>query len=146
MQNISLSLAHLSSIPLASMGLNNITVGTSRMNIERCVSLHNQILRIGWTGRGLDAASLGQSWFDIYGSAATAVRDQLSPDLIAFLQQAWAVDNDHSFFYYVNGLHHPSSLFANHDASLSNANGDGRPRYLTLYAANDLAEHPDGLV
>ena len=142
MQNFSVSLAHLFSIPPALINLNNGAVETSRMNVERCVALHNKILSIGWTGRGRDVDDLGQSWFNFYGEEATTVRDQLSPDLIAFLQQAWEVGDNHSFFYYVNGLHHPSSLFANHNESQSN----GQLRYLTLYAANDIAEHPDGLM
>ena len=114
---------------------------TIRMNVERCVALHNEILTIGWMGRGRDPEDLGQSWFDFHGDGANEVRGKLSPDLVAFLEHAWEVD-DHSFFYYVNGLHHPANLFTNnlHDKQSKT------PRYVTLYAANDLAEHVDGLV
>jgi hypothetical protein len=111
---------------------------TRSMDVDRCVDLHNEILTIGWEGRGNDADDLGQSWFEYYGEDATNVRDRLSPDLIAFLKRAWEVGDDHSFFYFVAGLNHPSNMF-------SEASPDDT-RYLTLYAANDIAEHPDGLV
>lgn len=111
---------------------------TLNMDVDACVNLHNEILTIGWEGRGNDASDLGQSWFEYYGDEAEEIRDRLSPDLIAFLERAWEVGDDHSFFYYVSGLHHPSNMFGEEETEES--------RYLTLYAANDIAEHPVGLM
>jgi hypothetical protein len=108
------------------------------MDVDRCVNLHNEILTIGWEGRGNDAGDLGQSWFEHYGEEAENIRDRLSPDLIAFLERAWEVGDDHSFFYYVNGLHHPTHMFDEEEPEEN--------RYVTLYAANDIAEHPIGLM
>lgn len=115
----------------------------AKMDIERCAKLHNEILKFGWQGSGRPLDDFHpKSWFEFHGEEANAVRDSLSPHLVRFLEQAWEVGDDHSFFYYVNGLSYPSNLFTN---SLHNGNGDEK-RFLTLYAANDLADHPDGLM
>jgi hypothetical protein len=108
------------------------------MEVERCISLHNEILRIGLEGSGKDANALGQSWFTRHGEHAADIRNRLSPELIAFLNGAQEVEDNHSLFYFVAGLQDPSTMFAE-----ENSDGD---RYLTLYAANDIADHPDGLM
>ncbi|ORY13821.1 hypothetical protein BCR34DRAFT_480356 [Clohesyomyces aquaticus] len=105
------------------------------MNVDRCVALHNEILTIGWESRGRDTEDLGQSWFEFYGGDADEVRERLSPHLVAFLERAWEVGDDHSFFYYVAGLNPPTGFFPDPE----------NHRFLTLYAANDIAEHPVGL-
>ena len=107
------------------------------INLDRCVALHNEIVTIGWEARGRNASDLGQSWFDFHGVEAAVVRNRLSPDLIAFLERAWEVGPDHSFFYYVAGLHYPNNMFSKYGED---------DRFLTLYAANYIAEHPDGLM
>jgi hypothetical protein len=132
MPNHTLVLNDLFAVP-ANYGSNH----TLTMNVNRCVALHNEILAIGWQGRGNDDGDLGQSWFVFYGEDAEDMRDYLSPDLVAFLERAWEVGDDHSFFYYVSGLNHPTAMFSEHLKDR---------RFLTLYTANDIAEHPDGLI
>jgi hypothetical protein len=117
-------------------------------DVDRCVALHNEIMTIGWEGRqryGKGYRGLGQSWFDFHGAAAEAVRDRLHPDLFAFLESAWeAEDDQHSFFYYVAGLSYPTHMFKDDDADPNTELGNSR--YVTLYTANDIAEHQDGLM
>jgi hypothetical protein len=117
-------------------------------DVDRCVALHNEIMTIGWEGRqrrGKDYRGLGQSWFDFHGAAAEAVRGRLHQDLTAFLERAWeAEDDQHSFFYYVAGLSHPTYMFKDDEFDVELDNGDSR--YVTLYTANDIAEHQDGLM
>jgi hypothetical protein len=120
-------------------------------DVDRCVALHNEILTIGWEGRqrwGKDYRALGESWFDFHGAAAAAVRGRLHPDLIAFLEGAWDTGDDHSFFYYVAGLSHPTYMFKEDDLDSVAFSEDnvGYSRYVTLYTANDIAEHLDGLM
>ncbi|PVH95813.1 hypothetical protein DM02DRAFT_689331 [Periconia macrospinosa] len=109
------------------------------MEVDRCVGLHNEIMKIGWEARSNDASALNQSWFGYYRQDAENIRERLSPELIAFLERAWVVGDghDHSFFYYVCGLHHPNHFFSDNSSGSSN---------VTLYAANDIGEHPDGLM
>ncbi|KAF2472770.1 uncharacterized protein BDR25DRAFT_219499 [Lindgomyces ingoldianus] len=114
------------------------------MNAERCALLHNEIVKLGWEGSGRDLDDLPQrNWFEFYGDEANEIRNSLSPTLGTFLEQAWEVGDDHSFFYYVMGLSHPSNLFINHSEEKSRGE---KERFLTLYAANDIAEHPGGLI
>ncbi len=123
------------------------------IDYECCAALHNDLLEI--------AASRGQrlsiqdgetgplalpnraTWFEHHGEEAEQVRDRLSPSLVKFLELAHVVD-DISIFYSVNGLHYPPSLWLNHEDMAEDE--DDRYRYLTLYAANNIASHPDGLV
>lgn len=108
---------------------------------ERCAALHNELLEVGWTGSGKSLDALERrTWSDFHGEEAEGVRNRLSEELMAFLERALVVEEgDHSLFYYVNGLSYPDNMWTNHEGGESD-------RFLTLYAANDLAEHPDGIV
>ncbi|KAI4595872.1 hypothetical protein KJ359_006511 [Pestalotiopsis sp. 9143b] len=121
------------------------------MDYERCAALHNELLELGWAGSGksleynaADDQALvlhRVSWFDHHGDAAAQVRSLLSPSLVAFLEQALDSPNGHSLSYDVNGLSPPGFLFLN-----NNLDPDEPNRYVTLYVANLIATHPDGLV
>ncbi|KAK7949397.1 uncharacterized protein PG986_010283 [Apiospora aurea] len=111
------------------------------VNYARCAELHNQILDLG-TRKQL-ALGDGSSnpnptkpqvrqhpnWFEHWGKRAEAVRPMLSPDLVAFLERAGDAGDDHSFFL-LRMVEDPADW----------------TRYVTLYSANLLASHPDGLV
>jgi hypothetical protein len=72
------------------------------MDVDKCVELHNKILKHGWLRSGKtieDFEQKRQTWFDQHGDQAEAVAELLSPDLIAFLEGAYTVDceYDHTF-------------------------------------------------
>ncbi|KAI4614255.1 uncharacterized protein J4E87_009653 [Alternaria ethzedia] len=89
------------------------------MNVERCISLHNEIVRHGWVGSGRSPdtlASHGKSWFQVFGEEAEAERSNLSPDLVQFLEQVQIPRVEEEgfypeFFYWVQGLSHPEYMF-----------------------------------
>lgn len=103
------------------------------------------MLNLGWTGSGKSLDELETStWFDHYGEAAENTRSLLSDDLVAFLERAFVVehDNEFSLFYYVYGLVQPERL----RETFEWREEDDTPRYVTLYGANAIASHPEGLV
>lgn len=122
------------------------------MDYERCAALHNTLLEMSWVGSGKrlesDAADhrtpvlRRESWFERHGAEAEKIRSRLSSTLVLFLERALDVDpNELSLSYYVGGLSHPRYLW------LNNRNNDDEPgRYITLYEANSMVTHPDGLV
>ncbi|KAI4605107.1 hypothetical protein J4E83_010843 [Alternaria metachromatica] len=89
------------------------------MNVERCISLHNEIVRHGWVGsdRSPDTlASHSKSWFQVFGEEAEVERSALSPDLVQFLEQVQIPRVEEEgfypeFFYWVQGLSHPEYMF-----------------------------------
>ena len=89
------------------------------MNVERCISLHNEIVRDGWVGSGRSPdtlASHSKSWFEVFGDEAEAERSNLSPNLIQFLEQIQIPRVEEEgfypeFFYWVQGLSHPEYMF-----------------------------------
>ncbi|KAH4063780.1 hypothetical protein HBH50_186600 [Parastagonospora nodorum] len=122
------------------------------MDVDKCVVLHNKILEHGWVHSGKSREDLERNrktWFDYHGDEAEAIRDILSPDIIAFLERAYEVDceDGHAFFYYVAGLFSPSLIHElsetfNHDSS-----EDGILQNIVLYNMNSsFGSHPVGLV
>lgn len=119
-------------------------MGFHNFDYERCVVLHNEPLQIGWVTSDKpldDLERTSKTWFEFYGEEAKSVRHRLSDGLVAFLERTLVVEeaNDHSLFYHVNGLSNPYFWRHGYD-------GEGTDRFLTLYLANDMATHPDGLV
>lgn len=121
------------------------------MDVERCISLHNETVRHGWVGSGRSPdtlASHSKSWFEIYGEEAEAERSNLSPYLIQFLEQVQIPRVEEEgfypeFFYWVQGLSHPEYMFEFEDM-LSDYDDDkgedeeeegDEGRRLVLYAA-----------
>ncbi|KAH7134903.1 hypothetical protein B0J11DRAFT_517185 [Dendryphion nanum] len=140
----------LSSFFLSNASLSGLWQGfrstfVSTLDYERCASLHNKIVEIGWERSGRDLKDLEKkNWFERYGEDASSIRSSLSSDLVAFLERTWAVDsNDHSFFYYVWGLQTPKMLTWSHQTQ---NDGAGFDRFVTLYSANNMVSHYDGLV
>jgi hypothetical protein len=121
------------------------------MNVERCVALHNEILRSGWvsSGRSLETLeSTSKTWFDTFGDDAEAVRAQLAPDLVRFLQQARVIHDpefaaDLPFFYWLQNLASPNFMFEQAE-DWSDDGEDGR--FLVLYEMNNFTGHWCGLV
>lgn len=89
------------------------------MNVERCIFLHNKIVQHGWIGSGRSPESLAaqsKTWFEIHGEEAEAVRSDLSPDLVQFLEQAqipYGTEGESclDFFYWSGGLSDQEYMF-----------------------------------
>ncbi|CAO2656576.1 Nn.00g053790.m01.CDS01 [Neocucurbitaria sp. VM-36] len=121
------------------------------MNVERCIALHDEILRQGWVGSGRSPESLEstcKTWFDTFGDEADAVRSDLAPDLVKFLTHARVVYDpefgvDLHFFYWVQNLASPDFMFEQaEDLPDQGENG----RVLVLYAMSNFTGHFCGLV
>ncbi|KAH8634367.1 hypothetical protein IG631_09767 [Alternaria alternata] len=118
------------------------------MNVDRCIALHNEILRHGWVGSGRSVESLEsscQTWFDTFRDAAEAVRADLAPDLVQFLQHARVICDpeakvDLFFFYWVQNLTDPGFMFEQED------DWPEEGRFLVLYAMSNFTGHFCGLV
>ncbi|CAN9200651.1 unnamed protein product [Alternaria alternata] len=121
------------------------------MNVDRCIALHNEILRHGWVSSGRRLESLDstcKTWFDTFGDTAEAIRPQLSPDLVRFLEHARVIQDpetgaDLCFFYWFKNLAGPKSMFKQAEGWLDY----GRyGQLLVLYSMNNFTGHWCGLV
>lgn len=123
---------------------------------ERCAALHNYIVELGWTQRGLALDTLDKrTWWECYGGDAALVStiERLDASVVAFLKAAWhgfAMDSatpSHLFHRYLARLSSPEEFWDNamYDDHEGNSN---KRRYVTLYMANWAldATHPLGLV
>jgi hypothetical protein len=118
------------------------------MNVERCIELHDEILRLGWVGSGRSLESLEstcKTWFDLHGDEAEAFRSKLAPDLIRFLEHARTMHDAKSgedlfFFYWVQNVASPEFMFEMEDGFPE----DGT--YLVLYAMSNFTGHICGLM
>jgi hypothetical protein len=120
------------------------------MNVPRCVTLHNEILLHGWTHSGNSAETFEsncKTWYDNDPSAAEGIRSDLTPDLFDFLRQARQppVGQYFHFFYYVHSLYQGDGLYIDYERWQYDIDEGDEKRYVTLYAANQLASHPQGL-
>ncbi|KAF2993162.1 hypothetical protein E8E13_000065 [Curvularia kusanoi] len=122
------------------------------MDVNKCAELHNKILEHGWLRSGKSRQDLERNrktWFDYHGDEAEAIRDILSPDIIAFLERAYVVDWDggHAFFYYVAGLFTPSLVHELSETFNNDFSEDGMLQNIVLYNMNSsFGSHPVGLV
>jgi hypothetical protein len=122
------------------------------MDVDKCVELHNKILKHGWVHSGKtieDFEQNCQTWFEYHGEQAEAISDLLSPDLIAFLEQAYEIDceDGHSFFYFVSGLSGPGNIQEQMEVLNSACEEEGETRYVLLYVMNySFGSHPVGLM
>lgn len=58
------------------------------MNVERCVALNNEILRLGWVGSGRDPDLFKSLCPTFLHDSPPGARDGRTPDLTRFLEQA----------------------------------------------------------
>lgn len=120
------------------------------IDVDRCIALHNEIYKIGWTGSGRSLDDLPTKTFlDFYSNDITdELRDRLSEDLKAFLGRARHFDLEgqkFEFFYYVSGLYIPGAFFENSEPFCEDE--EDHSRFVTLYGANGTGiDMPDGVV
>ncbi|CAO2656567.1 Nn.00g053700.m01.CDS01 [Neocucurbitaria sp. VM-36] len=136
------------------------------MNVERCIELHNEILRHGWVNSGHDPSQFGSaarpwvSYFNDFGDAGQAILPDLVPELGQFLQQARIVEYEpdrsggYSFFFWVDNLARPGNMFEYEEMWEMILDKPYKPmkckyeakRFIVLYTLNQLASHHVGLV
>jgi hypothetical protein len=112
------------------------------MDWERCASLHNLIIELGWTGLGNSETEMPRiTWWQANITNDILKEEwsrRLSPSLKLFLQAAFETPHE-NFFYYISGLNGPSRFYTGiHDQ------GD---TILSLYQMTNLnlSGHRDGL-
>lgn len=119
---------------------------------ERCTALHNLIVELGWTQRGLKLNDLDKrTWWQCYESdaALASISARLHPSVVSFLKAAWhgfALDGsepNHDFHRYVVALASPEQLWQNVNYA-EDEDDSNKQRCLTLYMANWAlgASHP----
>jgi hypothetical protein len=112
------------------------------MDWERCASLHNLIIQLGWTGLGKSETEMPRiTWWQANitnESLEEKWSRRLSPSLKLFLQAAYETPHE-NFFYYATGLNGPSRFFTG-----MHEQGDA---ILSLYQMTNLnlSGHRDGL-
>lgn len=135
------------------------------MNVERCIELHNKILRHGWVHSGHDISqfeTVARSWMSHFGDDELGILPDLVPEVRQFLQQARIVFNEpdksggFSFFFWVDNLAAPGNFFAVEEMveMALDPVDDTVPvkceyeekRFLLLYTLNQLASHNVGLL
>src|SRR3954452_22858279 len=94
------------------------------MNVERCIELHNEILRHGFVNSGHDSSQFEKAtepWISYFGNRGRAILSDITPELGQFLQQARIIftepgeDGPYSFFFWVNNLAVPEEIFEYED-------------------------------
>lgn len=135
------------------------------MNVERCIELHNEILRYGWVNSGHDLSQFetaAKPCMSFFGDDGLAILPDLAPELGQFLQQVRVLFNEpevsrgYSFFFWVDNLAHPGDMFRYEEMwemSLD-FHYEGMPakreyevrRFILLYPLNQLVSHHVGLV
>lgn len=123
---------------------------------ERCAALHNYIVELGWTQRGLALDTLDKrTWWQCYGgdAALASTAERLNPSVVSFLKAAWqgfamdSASNPHLFHRYLGGLSTPEQLWRAMEFDEEEEDSN-EPRYVLLYMANGAlgTTHPLGLV
>lgn len=126
------------------------------LDYERCAALHNYIVELGWTQRGLAMDTLDKrTWWECYGgdTALVSITERLGVPVVSFLKAAWhgfamePTTNLHLFHRYLARLCSPEELWENANYAEGEDDSNKR-RYITLYMANWAlgAVHPLGLV
>ncbi|KAF2627858.1 hypothetical protein BU25DRAFT_392248 [Macroventuria anomochaeta] len=126
------------------------------LDYERCAALHNYIVELGWTQRGLALDTLDKrTWWECYGgdAALTIVSNRLEAAVISFLKVAWhgfsmeTASPPHLFHRYLARLCFPDELWQNVNYAEDEDNSNKRC-FVSLYMANGAlgATHPLGLI
>jgi hypothetical protein len=123
---------------------------------ERCAALHNHIVELGWTQRGLALDALDKrTWWECYNgdAALTSISERLEASVISFLKVAWhefAMNEArpwHFIHRYLGRLCFPDELWDN--TIYAEGEDDSNKRsYISLYLANGAlgTTHPQGLI
>jgi hypothetical protein len=123
---------------------------------ERCAALHNYIVGLGWTQRGLELDTLDKrTWWECYGGdpALASVSRRLEASVVSFLKAAWhgfATGTEiptHLIHQYLARLCSPEELWQNVNYA-EDEDDSNKQRFITLYMANGAFghSHPLGLV
>jgi len=126
------------------------------LDYERCATLHNAIVKHGWSasGRSLDDLPLMTCW-EASEEEWEEGTDRLQPSMIEFLKRAYTElpdteplynfqSRDYKFFYFLDGLVGPQHY---ESYALLDGIGDYAGHYMTLYTPNDrLGSHAQGLM
>jgi hypothetical protein len=126
------------------------------LDYERCAALHNYIIELGWTQRGLALDALDKrTWWECHGgdAALTGISERLEAPVISFLKLAWngfSMDGSrpvHLFHRYLGGLCYPHRLWDNINYAEDEDDSNKRS-YITLYEANHAlgTTHAKGLI
>jgi hypothetical protein len=126
------------------------------LDYERCAALHNYIVELGWTQRGLTLDTLDKrTWWECHGgdAALTSVSNRLEAAVISFLKLAWhgfsmeTASPPHFFHRYSVRLCFPDELWQN--LNYAEYEDDSNKRcFVTLYMANGAlgVSYPQGLI
>jgi hypothetical protein len=126
------------------------------LDYERCAALHNYIIELGWTQRGLALDALDKrTWWECHGgdAALTGISERLEAPVVSFLKLAWngfSMDGSgpvHLFHRYLGGLCYPHRLWDNINYAEDEDDSNKRS-YITLYEANHAlgTTHAKGLI
>jgi hypothetical protein len=126
------------------------------LDYERCAALHNHIVELGWTQRGLALDTLDKrTWWECYGgdAALASTTERLDTSVVSFLKAAWhgyALDlatTSHTFHRYLAGLSSPEQIWENTNYA-DDEDDSNKRRYIKLYMANGAlgVTHPLGLI
>ncbi|CAI6230105.1 unnamed protein product [Periconia digitata] len=111
-----------------------------KLDVDRCVDLHNEIVRLGWEGSGRDYQDFVPThWKDDSEEA----RKTLNPDLMSFLQRA-DYSPEHSFHFWASGLFNLENMFF--WDSLFQHKIEEEKRFVNLYHATSIWSHQVGIV
>lgn len=130
------------------------------MNVERCVELHNEILRHGWTHSGHDLAQFETAaipWYSCFYENELRTFSDLVPELRQFLQEARMITDVecYNFFFWVSGPANLEYMFEFEEMWECALDEDNekepsleyeKKRYILLYPLNQLASHQVGLL
>lgn len=127
------------------------------MNIDRCVSLHNEIFRLGCEGMGYNFSEFKtKNWFEVMGEVgAEEKRPLLSKEIIKFLERVHA-NNEWNFAYWVDAILPPERIADNLEnyhtgpgtyQMPKRRQKKGIARYVTLYGTSvNMVSHSEGLI
>ncbi|KAI1653251.1 hypothetical protein F4813DRAFT_274596 [Daldinia decipiens] len=117
------------------------------LDFARCAALHNKLVEHAWVAEGREISDLERhSFFHHYGDQANEIRTRLDPALVTFLESIIVAEELPPFFFWVEGISPPASMFANHDTLRYDAMSEPG-RFLVLYNTNPgLVGHAMGLI
>ncbi|KAI0113482.1 hypothetical protein F4814DRAFT_347819 [Daldinia grandis] len=118
------------------------------LDYARCAALHNKLVEYAWVAEGRETSDLERcSFFHHYGDQANEIRRRLDPALVAFLESIIVAEELPPFFFWVEGISPPASMFAFTDDTPHHDALSEPGRFLILYNTNPgLVGHAMGLI